>query len=66
MYPFRRSFLPVDGGDPVQFCAEARVGGMELRPVLWAVAFRRVDGQAGRNHGAEGRQFDVQGRRAAF
>lgn len=66
MCPFRGAFLPVDGGCPLQFCSEARFNGLELPAVLWAVAFRRADGQAGRDHGAEERQFDVQGRCAAF
>ena len=58
--------MPVDGWQPLWFGGETRFNGLELLAVLWAVAFRRVDGQAGGDDGAVERQFDVQGRRPPF
>lgn len=58
--------MPVDGWQSLWFCGEARFNRLELFAVLRAVAFRRMDGQAGGDDGAEERQFDVQRRRSSF
>lgn len=66
MFSYRSSFLPVDGWQSLWFGGETRFNGLELLAVLRTVAFRRMDGQAGGDDGAEERQFDVQGRRPSF